>query len=314
MKYSDKITNYKLTSEQVSRANELAWYHAIDYGSHQSAGRINPPLPPNMTLFGVMDILEGVNVSGMRCLEVGPAHGLISAGLFLKGAKSVSCIDIGPAMPPQMRLSEEVYGCSFDYHANTPLEKVQEVFESGYFDLVVCAGVMYHLLNPADVFFKLRPLIKPGGFIIIETVCVEGEKKPVLVLNSEEGGFPQPTTYFLASPSAVAGMAKLSCFDVLATRINSPARFSLIGRAVSHDKVKNRTPLCRKMHEYGFEDPAFETFVSNTETDDCSMIVFDGIKGHKRIDVKKHIPNFPTHPKIMNKVVGKNFHVPGLTK
>lgn len=309
-----KKLSHTLTEDQIKRANSLEWYHAIDFGSHQTAGRINPPLQPNMTLFGVMDLLCGIEVKGKSCLEVGPAHGLISSGLYVLGAEKVSCIDIGSAKPPQMSLSEEVFDCEFEFYPNSPLEKVQSIFSPASFDLIVCAGVMYHLLNPADVFFKLRRLLKPGGLLVMETVCVENEEKPILLLNSEDGGFPQPTTYFLASRSALEGLARLACFDVLATRLNSPSRFSLLGCAVSSEEVADRTRLCKEMHDFGFEDPSFDTILEEDMSGDHSEIRFEGELGHKKIDVKKYIPEFPTHPQSMENVLGKNFHVPGLTK
>lgn len=291
-----------LTEAQFKLAQQLKWYHALDFGNYQAVGRISPPFPPNVTLFGVMDMLSGMDVAGMSCLDIGPAHGLISFGLALKGA-NVTAINIGGSKPPQIALGEEALGVRIDYRSPVSLAEAPAVFPEGSFDLIVCAGVMYHLLNPADVFFRLRPLLKRNGLLVMETVYAADVKEPVLVLNSEAGSFPQPTTYFLPSASALTGLAKLACFDVEATRVNSPRRFSLIGRAVLPDEVSQRSALCAVMHKTGFEDPMFQIAALSRAAE--SPIRYNGTRGHKAIDVTTYVPDFPPHPKAVTNPVGQ---------
>lgn len=158
----------KLTSEQISRANKLSWYHSLNFGDYRTLGRLKPPLRPNATLFGVMDLLSGIDVRGMSCLDVGTAHGLVALGLALQGAK-VTATDVGATVSPQIELASEIYGVEIDYRAPIYLDNIHKHFEPGTFDLIVCAGVMYHLLNPADVFIRLRPLLKKRGLLIVES-------------------------------------------------------------------------------------------------------------------------------------------------
>ena len=250
------LKNILLSESQIAIANELSWYHALDFGDYQTIGRISPPLPPNVTLFGVMDILSGINVSGMKCLDVGTAHGLISLGLALEGA-NVSATDVGAPVSKQITLASEIYGVSIDYRAPVYLENISQEFEPGSFDLIICAGVMYHLLSPADVFIRLRPLLKQNGLLVIESAFAKAAKEPVLVLNSETGDFTEPTTYFLPSISAIEGLARLACLDILSTRGCSPSRFALIGKAVLPHEVRNRTEQCKKIHSFGISLGAF---------------------------------------------------------
>lgn len=280
--------------EQIERANALSWFHALEFGSHQTVGRFASTNPPNVTLYGVLDLLADIDVTGLRCLDVGAAHGLISFGLALKGAH-VSAIDVVSPKSPQIELAQEIYGVNIDRRSPVPLENSPNVFEPGTFDLIVCAGVMYHLLNPADAFFRLRPLLKRNGLLVMETAYAKDREDPVLVLNSETGIDRQPTTYFLASASAIRGLAKLACFDVLATRETSPSRFALAGRAVMPDEVRDRAAPCIAMHDKGFEDPSFQLKALNSAGE--SKIAFHAEPGHKKLDVKTYVPDFPSHPK-----------------
>lgn len=232
---------------------------------------------------------------------------MISFGLALKGA-DVTTINVGGGKPPQFALGEEVYGVHIDYKHGVSLEASSNEFEHGKFDLIVIAGVMYHLLNPADVFFRLRPLLKRDGLLVVETVYAKGQDKPVLVLNSEaDVAFPQVTTYFLPSVSALEGLAKLACFDTLATRASEPSRFALIARATVPDKIKNRTEMCVKMHSFGFEDPLFNISKIQAQTAK-SQISFVGPRGHQDIDIRNYIPDFPSHPKVMRNPIGVGFY------
>jgi SAM-dependent methyltransferase len=293
-----------LTPGQLDRAKSLRWYHCYDFGDVQTVGR-SANLRPNQTLYGVFDMLNGIDVGGMAVLEVGPAHGIVSVGLAMRGAKVTAC-DIGGRKPPQIELCEEIFGVEIDHRVLLPLEKTPDHFAPGAFDLIVCAGVMYHLINPADVFFRLRPLLKRNGLFVMETVYAK-HKDPVVVLNSETGEIGQPTTYFLASRSAVEGMAKLASFDVLATRINSPRRFSMTARAVTPDEVRDRSEMCRKIHDYGrFEDPMFPT--AGFADTPASTIDYTGETGHAIIDTKTYVPQFPPCPVAVENPIGADFH------
>lgn len=283
----------KMTEFQIAEASQLDWYHALDFGDYQTVGRVTT-LPHNVTLFGVMDMLRNIDVRGKVCLDIGPAHGLISHGLAMRGA-NVTAVNIGGAKPRQFSLAEEIYGHAIEYISPLSLENCPKRFGRGSLDLIVCAGVMYHLLNPADVFFRLRPLLKKNGLLIMETVYAHDVKEPVILFNSETGAFRQPTTYFIPSATALHGMAKLASFDVVASRHNSPARYSLTGKAVLPHEVQNRTEFCATCHEVDFEDPLFNLSMLNNVEE--STIVYMGERGHKHIDVSTYIPDFPSHPK-----------------
>ena len=300
------MTTRNLTDEQLRRAEAMRWYHAIDFGKYQARGRNRPPYPPNMTLFGVMDILSNIDVKGMRVLEIGPAHGMISIGLAMRGA-IVTAADIGGKKPPQISFCEEVFDVEIDYHAPLALEDIGNVFEKASFDLIVCAGVMYHLINPADVFFRTRPLLKQNGFIVVESVYADKEKEPVLVLNTEKTLMPEPTTYFVASESAIRGMAKLACFEVLASRENSPSRFTVLGRAVKPDEVSDRSEFLQRVHNTGITDPIFQNGKSDFDALPKSNISYLGDNEHKRINGKSYKPNFAPCPTEMSNPIGLSF-------
>jgi len=165
---------------------------------------------------------------------------------------------------------------------------------------------MYHLLNPTDVFFRLRPLLKRDGLLLMESAYSTKETNPVLRLNSESEEYPQPTTYFLPSASAITGLAHLACTEVIGSRHNAPSRFSLLGRAVLPEEIVGRTETCRRMHHMDFEDPSFN--LGMLEGVSRSSIEFSGDEGHLDIDIQKFSTAFPTQPNSFINILGNSLN------
>lgn len=42
---------FELTKAQIEQADNLEWFHALDFGEYQTAGRFAPDAPPNHTFF-----------------------------------------------------------------------------------------------------------------------------------------------------------------------------------------------------------------------------------------------------------------------
>lgn len=165
---------------------------------------------------------------------------------------------------------------------------------------------MYHLLNPSDVFFRLRPLLKRDGLLLMQSAYAAKEKEAVLRVNCQSEDNHHPTTYFLPSASAIRGLAHLACLDILATRHNSPSRFTLLGRGTVPEEVRGRTDTCKEMHRVNFEDPAFN--LRMLEGVPTSRILYRGSCGHEDIDINQFSTQFPTQPIGFDKVLGKNLN------
>jgi SAM-dependent methyltransferase len=49
---------------------------------------------------------------------------------------------------------------------------MQVPFEKNFFDLVICVGVLAHVVSPQDLIAKIASVLKPGGTLILE--CTNG--------------------------------------------------------------------------------------------------------------------------------------------
>ena len=282
-------------ADAYMKANEMTWFHAVDCGDFQTSGRFEPSKPQNQTLYGVMDLLQGFDVDGMRCLDVGTSDGLIAFGLASRGAEVVAMDTFNL---PSFKLLREILDESVDYRPNMQLKDLDR---DETFDLVVCAGVIYHMLNPMSAFTILREAVKEEGYLVIETAYVQGEE-PKLILNSEAEKINEMSTYWLPTEACVLGMMRLSGFNPLATRtLRSPARTAVLAKATQPNLIPNRTKLTQRMHEVGFKDLSFSLSGSKEK----SSLQYTGPEGKEQLNVDSYKPDFPYHAHRPSNPAGK---------
>jgi SAM-dependent methyltransferase len=154
-----------------------SFYHVIPLGGTlQTPGWDHPEIrrTQEMTLhaLGQLDLKE------RRVLDVGCRDGLLSFAAERQGADEVIGIDNdvsrGAVELLIPHLGSQVQMVELNVHDLTP-----ETF--GLFDVVVCAGVLYHLRYPFWGLKRLRDVLRPGGVLLLETaVLADGSDDPLL--------------------------------------------------------------------------------------------------------------------------------------
>ena len=105
------------------------------------------------------------SMEGKSFLDVGCWEGNICAEAVRRGASAVLGIDY--CASPDLQENLQAGGFAF-LQMDVFSEKLLELPE---FDVVHCAGVLYHVENPMSLLFRLRKLCTLGGLIYIETSC-----------------------------------------------------------------------------------------------------------------------------------------------
>lgn len=279
-------------------AASARWYHAMRIGDVVTRGRF-PEGVQNRTLLGVFDLLKGVDVSGLDCLDIGAMDGITSFGLKALGAESVTATD--RYRRDNFEKARAALDLDVAYAPGLEISGMVEHFGTRRFDLIVCAGVIYHMLNPFTAFQVCRQIIKPGGLLIIESACAPDETAPVLALNSETQQFNEVFTYWVPSPAAIEGMMRLGGFSVLdRRRQRALRRHAVIARAASCDEIADRTDMLKAMQAAGYVDM---TFSSKTWADDANA----GGPSYTPAPEREHITTavepsieFPFHPGVLS--------------
>ena len=98
---------------------------------------------------------------GGRVLDVGCSSGYLAKPLSERGA-TVTGLELDPVAAETARQF-----CDQVLVGN--VEEMELPFEPESFDAVVCGDLVEHLRDPRAFFEKVRPLIKPGGRIVLST-------------------------------------------------------------------------------------------------------------------------------------------------
>lgn len=284
-----------------SRAAKMKWFHALDLGHFQTSGRFPPGQPQNITLFPVMDLAQHINFGGLDCLDIGTAHGLSAFGMKIKGANRVVATDIVEERSPPWELARQALRLDVEYVTGVTIANILDKLPGQKFDVVIIAGVIYHMLNPFDALLKARKLLKRNGLLILESAYLSKEERPILDFNAESVALKEIYTYWMPSRKAMTGMLRLAGFDPLAERsIAGPDRLAIIARNVAYNEVRDRTDICQRMHETGIWDPD----VIDVPPGPLSSATYSGPTGARVIDWNTYVPNWAPHPIEQKDVVG----------
>lgn len=285
-----------------SRANKMGWFHALDLGGFQTSGRFPPGTPQNRTLFPAMDMLQHVDFNGLDCLDIGTVHGVSAFGMKMRGAKRVVATDVSPQMSPPWALAREALKLDVEYVPDTRFTNILERLKGQKFDVIVCAGVIYHMFDPFDAVLKCRQLLKPNGLLLLESAYDSKEKRAILDFSPHSGTLKEIYTYWVPSRLAMLGMLRLTGFNPLAERwIINADRLAIIAENVAWNAVEGRTALMTRMHEKG----VWATDVTPEPEGPPSKARYTGPRDAQLIDWQTYAPNWPPHPKAMQNVVGK---------
>jgi len=159
-----------MTEDQlINRLANYKFYHTIQITDNiRTAGA-----PEHATSQQpVLAELQKLDLKGKRVLDVGCRDGLYSFLAERKGAAEIVGIDhdlslgavelLIPFMQSKVRM-----------HEMNLLDLKPESF--GKFDVIVFAGVLYHLRYPFWSLKLLRDVMRPGGILVLETAVFYGQ-------------------------------------------------------------------------------------------------------------------------------------------
>lgn len=288
------------------RAKSLTWFHAIDFGSFQSVGRHGIDKPANASLYGVMDILKDVDVAGMRCIDIGAVDGLVSAYLELSGASRVIATDLVASPRDTFSLVKEFYGLTAELLPSCPIQGLSKRLGHEKFDVMICAGVFYHMYNPMDIFLEARKVLRKGGLLIVQSVYLPSEERAIMAFNPAETITANLNSYWIPSISAIKAMLATCGFQPVASRAipNGPKFAAIAGINTDLGSLTEVPEMISEMHRNGNRGSELLAILA-----DCNEAFVSSPREDSIIDVNKYNANFfRPHPVSFTDPVGKTFH------
>jgi 2-polyprenyl-3-methyl-5-hydroxy-6-metoxy-1,4-benzoquinol methylase len=293
-----------LPPEELARlAADFTWFHAIDCGSFQTSGRFEPGTPQNGTLYGAFDLIHEMDLRGQTCLDIGTADGLLGFGMKTLGAEKVVAADTYRLK--SFLLARAALKLDIEYHPHLQIKDLPGAFAPASFDLIACAGIIYHMLNPLSALLVCRRLVKEGGLFILETAFAPECKDAAMIFNPVAQLNPEKYTYWLPSRTALEGMMRMASFEVVAVRtIRDLPRITVLGRAVAPNNISGRTPMQKRMHEVDYCDHEFRLadLFANPRAE--SSIKMNSVKAFEEINHHKWSGSYPHHPRKLDNSKG----------
>ena len=222
------------------------WFHALALPGGVTGGRFAASRPQNYTLFGTLRFLEQIELAGLTCCDIGTMDGLAAFSMKQAGAAQVVATDIAPR--ETFAQARQTLALDIDYRTPLAVADLPNAFPTGHFDLIVCAGVLYHVADPVAVLIDLRNALREGGLLILETQYLCAEARPVLSFSPADNrrGSEHANTFFRPSFRALCGMMQASGFQILAS-VGAGARITVLARAEKPSRIDAATPVLRRV-------------------------------------------------------------------
>jgi 2-polyprenyl-3-methyl-5-hydroxy-6-metoxy-1,4-benzoquinol methylase len=203
-----EVERLRARAEELAERAQYGWGHTIDFGRFTMPGLLGEKY---LTLAGVVDQLGWwpTDLTGRRVADVGAFTGGLSVLLAARGAEQVAAVDELPDHLEQCRLVADAFGLdAVTTHAASLYDLVEEVGE-GQFDVILCAGVLYHLSDMLVGLIELQRLLKPGGVLILESNAIENYEHSYANYGRYFGGmWWQPTALCIQDMAEHAGFER----------------------------------------------------------------------------------------------------------
>lgn len=183
----------KLADLTGADVEALRWYYQVELlPGHFTIGR------PFRNMRVTRRLLDRINLSGVRMLDVGAQEGAFAVLSARSGADVVAYDRFN--LTERINLVKEAHGVAFDYRPGQTFHDFVESWRANggeQFDFVLCSGVLYHVIEPMLFLYYLRAMLKPGGAMVIET-SVAVEVDAAMYFN-EKGRFFAATNFYQVS-------------------------------------------------------------------------------------------------------------------
>ena len=152
--------------EKLKRIASRQWYHSIEI----EPGLVTPGAHPLAELTQVLEYLKlPARLDGLSVLDIGAWDGFYSFEAERRGASRVVAYDVAPADYFGFSTASELLGSKVEYVQGSVYELRKEAV--GTFDLVLFAGVFYHLRYPLLALDRIHAVC--DGSMVLETHCLD---------------------------------------------------------------------------------------------------------------------------------------------
>jgi tRNA (mo5U34)-methyltransferase len=227
------------------RVAEIDWYHTIDLGH----GIVTPGVDPSPSR--LLTLGFPADLSGRTVLDIGAWDGFFSFELERRNAARVLAVDSfswnGPGWGSKagFELAREVLGSRVEDREMEVLDLSPD--EVGVFDVVIFAGVLYHLRDPLLALEHVASVT--GELLVVETlVDLLGIHQPAMAFYPGVELNRDPTNWWAPNPRALVAMLRDVGFRQVVT-VHPPYGWPLRVARAAKWKVRRGDPIVRGIQQ-----------------------------------------------------------------
>jgi SAM-dependent methyltransferase len=216
------------------------------------------------------------------------------------GAAEVVATDMDPR--ETFLFARDVLNLDIDYRTPVSLQELPILFKEDRFDLIVMAGILYHVFDPLTALSICRDLLKNNGLLFMETFYLFDEAKPCMVFNPKDNskrGVERANVFWRPSKTSIEGMLEVAGFKVIAS-IAFNARITFIAQAKKTSEIDSSSARIKNIHKryMNYKNYRERTDYNLLEKQEVgnSNICYEGPRSHIWLNRSRYTPMVPFQP------------------
>lgn len=201
-----------MSTDLQAKIDAIDWYHEFDFGNGLVARSRTGDIEEHRTLWRFVEAeLDAVDFAGRRVLDVGCWDGYWSFYAERRGAESVLATDDMSqnwADESGLMLARELLGSSID--VKTDVSVYDLVRLDRRFDIVLCLGLYYHLVDPFYAFAQIRHCCHPETLVVLDGNATIGIRPDTYRVEPDG----RTTSRFLPTPESLTTLLRLAYLEV----------------------------------------------------------------------------------------------------
>ena len=275
----------EISPEEIAAMN---WYYEMELKPGCFTGGFNK----FTNMVPTHSLLERVDVSGLRTLDIGGMEGAFSVLLDRAGA-SVDVYD-RVDMQDRIDLVQQAYGTQINYFGGDPFHIfVEDHINRGAepYEFVLFSGVLYHVIEPMLFLHQIRALMRPGALMVLETSLIPDEE--CCLYFNHEGRFYKGSNYYQVSSAWLDYALRLLGFKVHNVEYIDNKEWKGDGRDVVRAAVLvelTSEPVVRTQDRWAqrkLVEVELEEFQVVPEYEPCSLADRIRPQGFNRLDITR---------------------------
>lgn len=191
-----------MTDVTQADINAVSWYHEFDFGNGMRATSDTPDVEAHRGVWTFIEKhLSAIDFTGKSVLDVGCWDGFWSFHAEKRGASSVLATDDCSQNWSQgggIHIAKRLLNSNITIDQDVSVYEISKLNRT--FDIVLCLGVYYHLIDPFAAFAQIRQCCHDKTIVVFEGEATLGIRPDTAFqdFRNPSGSLYLPTPYALA--------------------------------------------------------------------------------------------------------------------